>query len=319
MKDYSAQKKEAIRQRYQEALDTFITKVKGDRYIVAAILFGSLAYDDVWEKSDIDLMLICRDDKTRAFYTLVENDIIIHVDVEPRGKFRATIEKTLHGDFMHSIMARSTLLFSTDESINDYYQNAWHVGSKDRELQLLKAISIVVGALTKAEKWLVVKRDPLYSFLWLAYLINNLATIEVLWHYDVPGREVINQALQYNPDFFTSIYTNLIQQPKDEQVIWQALHAIHDYIGQKQDVLFKPIFTCLSKEGGSRSASEIAGHFKPWLPAIVPLMACEWLAEKGVLRQVSAPLRLTEKSTITVNEVAYYYDGSDRYDTDTAE
>ncbi len=38
-------------------------------------------------------------------------------------------------------------------------------------------------------------------------------------------------------------------------------------------------------------------------------LAYEWLADKNILAKVSAPLRLTEKSRVTVDEAAYYYDG----------
>lgn len=320
MEHYDAQKKAAVRQRYQEALDAFITKVKQDRYIVAAILFGSLAYDDVWEQSDIDLALLSRDDKSDdRSYSIVENGINMHVSVGPRGKFKAMVEKSLHGNFIHSIMARSTLIFSTDESIRDYYQNAWHVGGQDREMQLLNAAGNMLGLLTKAEKWLIVKQDPTYSFLYIMYMLKHLASIEVLWNYDVPGREVINQALQYNSTFFTTVYTDLIQQPKDSTLIQQTLRTIHAYLDEKQDTLFKPILTYLSREGGVRSASEIFEHLKQWIEGESAGMACEWLADKGILREISAPLRLTEKSTITVNEAAYYYDGSDSDDAYDAE
>jgi predicted nucleotidyltransferase len=54
--------REAIQQRYEEALATFVARVRQDRQILAAILFGSLSYDEVWERSDIDLWLIARDD-----------------------------------------------------------------------------------------------------------------------------------------------------------------------------------------------------------------------------------------------------------------
>src|SRR5258708_35412882 len=98
-------------------------------------------------------------------------------------------------------MTRSTLLFSTDETIQEYYLNVRHMGSKDREMQLLKSASSILPILTKAEKWLVIKKDPTYSFFWLMYLLNGLASIEVFWHGDIPGREVIQQALVYNPTF----------------------------------------------------------------------------------------------------------------------
>src|SRR5713226_5770738 len=37
---------------FNHSLDSFVAKVKRDRYILAAILFGSLSHDTVWRKSD---------------------------------------------------------------------------------------------------------------------------------------------------------------------------------------------------------------------------------------------------------------------------
>src|SRR5690242_19737636 len=34
--------------RFREALESFVEKVRQDRYIIAAILFGSLSHDTVW-------------------------------------------------------------------------------------------------------------------------------------------------------------------------------------------------------------------------------------------------------------------------------
>src|ERR1700730_15643407 len=98
---------------------------------------------------------------------------------------------------------------------------------------MLNAAAYVLPALTKAEKWLLVKKDPTYSFLWLMFLVNNLARIEVLLHNDVAGREVIKQALAYNPAFFNAIYTDLAHRPKDEATMRQAIALIHDYLDEK--------------------------------------------------------------------------------------
>ncbi|MBO0780768.1 MAG: nucleotidyltransferase domain-containing protein [Ktedonobacteraceae bacterium] len=308
---------DAQRFRYEEALRSFVDKVQQDRYIVAAILFGSLAYDDVWEKSDVDILLVSRDDRAaERSYSLVENNINFHVNIGPRGKFKEQIERALQGSFMHSVMARSTLLFSTDETIQEYYQHVHHVGSRDREMQMLNAAARVLPVLTKAEKWLVVKRDPIYSFHWFIFLIDSLATIEVLWHADVPGREVIQQALSYNPDFFKPLYTDLIQRPKDTETMREAIQMVHNYLDERRDVLFKPILRYLTAAGSVRSASEIEEHLRQRTGNGYLALACEWLADKGILRKVSSPLRLTEKSRVTLDEAAYYYDGGDIHHAD---
>jgi len=314
MSNWDDTRKAAVRQRYEEALESFVARVKQDRYIVAAILFGSLAYDDVWEKSDIDMLLIVRDDKADdRFYTLVENGISIHTNLVTRSKFKATFERALQGTWAQSVLARSTLLFSTDETLQAYYENVRHVGSRDREMQMLTALNPVLSLLTKAEKWLVVKNDPIYSFLYMMNLITFLANVEVLWHADVPGREVIQQAITYNPEFFIPLYTDLAQQPKDAEVMRQAIQKIYGYIEEKQEVLFRPILNYLSEAGSVRSSTEIGEYFQKRLGSGITLI-CEWLAERGVIQKVATPLRLTEKSRVTMDETAYYYDGGDSND-----
>ena len=47
-----------MRQRYEAALERLIAQVKQDATILAAVLLGSLSHDVVWEKSDIDLVLV---------------------------------------------------------------------------------------------------------------------------------------------------------------------------------------------------------------------------------------------------------------------
>jgi len=313
---------EDIRRVYQAALASFVEKVQQDRYVVAAILYGSLAYDDVWEKSDIDIVLVGRDDKPYREYAIVEHGIVFHVNYEPRRSFKAVIERELQGTITHSIMTKSTLLFSTDDRITEYYQNVQrHVGEQDRSYQLLNATAQVLPVLTKAEKWLYVKKDVLYSYLWLMRSIEALARIEVLLHGDVASREVIQQALAYNPDFFTAVYSNLAQQPKDEEVIAQAIQRITTYIEEKIDILFAPILDYLVEEGGVRSTTEIYEHLHKKVQAAgadLLGIACEWLARKNIIQQVTMPVRLTEKSHITLDEAAYYYDGEDSHATNNS-
>ena len=62
-----------LQQTFIQALDALVDQVKEDRSILAAILCGSLSYDTVWARSDIDLVLVTIDDRTleltdRALY-----------------------------------------------------------------------------------------------------------------------------------------------------------------------------------------------------------------------------------------------------------
>jgi uncharacterized protein len=49
------------RARYDEAIASLLAKLQQDRYVLAVVLYGSLAYDVVWDKSDIDLCIITQE------------------------------------------------------------------------------------------------------------------------------------------------------------------------------------------------------------------------------------------------------------------
>jgi RNA polymerase sigma factor (sigma-70 family) len=297
---------------YNEALDSLVAKLKLDRYILAALLYGSLSHDQVWEKSDIDLLLIGREEKKpwKAF-CLVENGVNIHASLVPRSKFKAMIEGSLQGGISHSSFSKSTLLFSHDETIRSWYENVQHVGERDKELQLLKASTSLVYTLAKAEKWFYVKNDLDYTCLWILYCVNWLATIETLLHNEVVAREVIHQALRHNPAFFNAVYTELLHGQKDAPAIEAALRRINDYLDAQLYTVFRPILQYLAEEGGIRSTTDLDAYFGPKVQSDSLGLAYEWLADRGVIRKVSSPVLLTEKSRVFVDEAAYYYDGGD--------
>src|SRR5581483_12020161 len=236
-----------IQARYRAALDAFVAKVRQDGYIIAAILAGSLSHDQVWQKSDIDILLIGRSEKVpERFYYLVEDGINIHATLISRSVFRRQLEGALQSSFWHSYFSKSTLLFSTDDTIGEYYTNVKRLGAGDRELQLLRAASDALPVLTKAEKWLYVKRDPAYSFLWLMFMVSSLAKVEVIGAGEIAGREVVQQAMQHNPAFFRAIYFDLIAQPVDAAAVGRALALVNSYLEARIPVLFKPILEYLA-------------------------------------------------------------------------
>ena len=62
-------------------------------------------------------------------------------------------------------------------------------------MQILHWTTELLYTITKAEKWLCVKCDVEYSFLWLMYSVTSLSKIETLLHNRVTSREVIQQRL----------------------------------------------------------------------------------------------------------------------------
>lgn len=298
---------------FNEALDSFLAKIKQDRYVVAAILFGSLSHDKVWRKSDIDLVLVGREERIPLKdFSLIENGINIHATLVARSKFKQLVEGQLQSSFTSSWFAGSTLLFSRDETIREYYQDAQRIGGSDIRMQLLRHGQNLLHTFAKAEKWFYVRQDLTYSFLWIMYSINHLAHIEVIRKGEVTSREVIQQALIHNPDLFNALYFDLIHQNKDEKAIGTALSQIDLYLEKNLALLFQPILHYLEEQGGIRTTSDLDSYFKKQAQVSSLAYVYEWLADKGILQKVPSPIRLTEKSRVELEEAAYYYDGPAR-------
>ncbi len=312
---------DAIEAQYREAANALVEKVQKDPYILAAIVGGSFSYAQVWEKSDLDVELIGRDAirPTQSFFSFVENGVNIHASITPRNTFKQMIESAQQGSFMHSYFSHSTLLFSRDASIEEWYdKNADrnNIGERDKQLQVLSVVAGTLPSLLYAEKQFYVNRDYLTAFLSILDAVDGLARIEVLLNNQIPAREVIQPALEYNPDFFSHVYTVLINCEKNEAVIQDALDAINGYLDERQ-FIFQPILDYLEEQKTPRTGTELNADLgrphgkseeEPEFNEESLDLVCQWLTWKGIIRQVATPLNLTVKSQIAVEEPAYYYD-----------
>ena len=150
---------EEIQKRYESALASLIEKIEKDRTVLAAILFGSLSYDEVWKNSDIDMWIIMEDGQKKGSVTLCENDVNIHAQLIPRSTFKRRIEGDLTGGWLDFTFSKSTLLFTKDDSVSQWYKNINHIGTRDQAFQLMRNASSLMGSLNKAKKYFHLKQD----------------------------------------------------------------------------------------------------------------------------------------------------------------
>lgn len=301
----------SIEQRFTAALTTVIEQVKADRSILAAVLCGSLSHDTVWAKSDIDLVLVTVDDKQvpAGDKSLYADGVNIHALLIPRTEFRKTIEGSARNSFIHSFLAKGRLLYTHDPTIAALCETLSGIGERDTERQLLNAAIHVLGPLYKARKWFLTRGDLEYTALWILYAATPLARIEIVGRRLLADREVIPQALALNPAFFSTVYTGLLNSKKTPGTVEAALDAAEQYLSTRAATLFAPIVEYLREAGEARGASEIEDHFKRTLNVEGVTIACEYLADEGLIGKASTTVRLTKKSNVDVQELAFFDSG----------
>ena len=300
--------KSSTRQAFAEALETLVEQIKLDRSILAVILCGSLSHDTVWEKSDIDLGLVTIDDKKIASsqVALYANGINVHAFLLSRSSFRQTVGGTLHNSFMHSLLAKGRLLYSHDSTITDLCERLQDLGERDTKIQILNAATMALPSLYKAHKWFLTRGDLDYTALWILYAATPLARIEILSRRLLADREVLPQALQLNPEFFKTVYVDILNAKDGQEspgrpgmpstAIWRSGQA----------TLFGPVLEHLREVGEARSCTEIDDYFTKNLGVSSASMACEYLADQRLIGKASTAVQLTKRSNITIQELAFY-------------
>ena len=301
----------SIQKRFTEALDALVEQVKEDRSILAAILCGSLSYDVVWAKSDIDLVLVTIDDKKveRSDRALNAGGVNVHAFLMPRAEFRKTVEGAVRNSFMHSLLAKGRLLYTHDETIADLCARLREIGERDTQVQLLRAAAGALLPIHKARKWFLTRGDLDYTALWILYAATPLARIEVLGARLLADREVIPQAMKLNPALFQTIYAGMLNGKKTRKSVQAALDAIDAYLARRAAALFRPLLDHLREVGEARSATEIEAHFKRNFDVEGVTTACEYLADQGLIGKVSTSVQLTRRSNVTVEELAFVHIG----------
>ncbi len=305
-----------IREKFEEALDFFIEEIKKDQTFSAALLFGSLVKGIVWEKSDIDLVLITKDQKTPYHdYWLMDNDINIQVSVMTRNAFIRSQQRALQGSGTHHVLTTSKVLFSEDPTLDEFIESMKQVGKRDFELQILRIVSMVVGDLEKAEKYIHIEDNIVQSYLFVYRLLDNLASIICMLNNEIPGREAVEQAMKFEPELLDQIYTQVVLEKTNKDKLLKILTLVRKFLEKYTTEIFGPVIDYLKKEAMFRSVSDIARHLNDKLQTtwwnIAGLALGNWLVEQGICERVPCPVRLTLRSHEEVNEIGFFYIGDD--------
>ena len=94
-----------------------------------------------------------------------------------------------------------------------------------------------------------------------------------------------------------------------ERFAWDvtaALEAIDRYVAERASCLFAPVLDYLREVREVRSCTEIENHFERNFGISGVTTACEYLADQGLIGKAATATRLTRKSNIDVQELAFF-------------
>jgi len=304
---------------FEAALNQFVARIAEDRYVLAVVLVGSLSTETIWHRESLALWIIEADGVSRRlpsdgkderlFRILVENGINIHAEVIPRSRFKQMVEGASRTAFSCNFFAQRQIVYSTDPSIQSWFNKANSIAIKDQERELLTFSTWTIHAHRHARKRLDVKGDLELAMQDTLGAAHSVAHTEIIRQGQVWEQDVIYRAIAGDPALFQTIYLDVLARRKNRRVLRAALDAIEGYLDQHYRAHLKPLLGYLKKQNRVVPLSEVSDHFAssqlyPWHLE----SACEWLERKGLLQKLSAPFKLTKRSLERVEEPAYFLD-----------
>jgi uncharacterized protein len=294
-----------LKEWFNAAVDSFVSKVKDDPNVIAVIVCGSLAYDVVWEKSDIDMTVVVRDQTLKnTSYSIIEDGILINVALVVRSDFKRWLEKSIGGSFSQSYFSKGKIVYTTDDSLYEYYEEMKAIGRDDIALSAFYLGCELVGIYEKCQKWLIARKDPLYAQYFLLKAAETIARMELCLNGEPSSRESIQKALKLNPEVITPFYQDAMSHHFSEEEVAKAIEKIDRYLEQRLDILKRPVIEFMSDEQ-IKTSTLISKHFHAESHFIIGIF--DYLAEKGVIEKVSQTIRITPKSKLAVEEIGFLY------------
>jgi len=299
--------------RYAAALEHLVERAKADATLIGLYVCGSSVRGDLWEHSDIDAIFVSSDEGRRwQPYSLVEDGIRVSVEVCSRSHFRQIHERSLRGSALHSIFSTGKLIYTADPTLQDYLDEAGEVGERDHELLRMRTAIDLAGSLHLAEKALIFRADPVTGFRRILHALEHFACLTILDHREPLCRDVVSRAVELDPAA-AELWRRATAASEEIPALIEIHDTLKEHVRDHAETLYKPLLDYLREERTVRTTSEIqrAVGERIGLPDVAHGIgvACDTLAEMGLIERTTMPVRLTRKGRVEFEEAAFFYGG----------
>lgn len=295
----------ALKLRYEKAIDQFIDKIKDDINVIAVIVSGSVAYDVIWEKSDVDMTVIVRDQQLKSDSMSIDEDgITFNVYLLPRSRFKRGMERAIGGSFVQSYLSNGKMIYSTEESLYEYFEDIKQIGEDDIAITALHLAGELISTMHKAQKWMIARKDMMYAQYFLLKAADTIAHMELCIRGIPTSRSAIQKALNLNPEIMKVFYQDPMEHLLTEAELMNGLKQLDHYIEDKMSLFKKPVLEYLSDQE-IKTTTMIAKRFGTESHRIIDVL--DYLVEKGVMEKVSQLIKLTPKSRLSIEEIGFLY------------
>lgn len=300
-----------VQERYENALNSFAEKLKKDPNVTAILVYGSMARNDVWEKSDIDTFVLVRDlNLIQKSFCIEEDGIFFNVEVYKEFDYCRRLERDKGNPWFFSVNSCIRIVYCVNESLKENFLEAGKMGSSDRALTFFNNAAWLLGDIEKIEQWLW-KGNSLYAQRMVIFAAHDYANMLLILQNKPPHRDAVIRVMEYAPDLIAHVYLKPMCTEMKSAQIEEAVVFFNEFLKDNIDLLKQPVIDFMS-DGQVRTITALVKHFNCDSHAIYHIF--EFLVEMEIVCRASELVSLTPKSRKILEEAAYVYTGGTEND-----
>ena len=292
--------------KYQEAFKKMCDEFEKSEVVRGAMVFGSMITGDLWEESDIDIILIL-DEKfkeVKNIYTEA-NKVPVHIKALSKENF-IDINNNLN-ECIQKDLTSSRLIISKDSEIADRFNSLRYIINNDEKKwsliylsQLLKDIKVCKKYISNGEKYT--------AFPVAIRCVDSFSKLFVIDEGYMVNKDAISVCLNLNDKWKDVVKDLFFKEDDKEEAIKNVLKYIDKYIMLNIKKSSSLLLDILRENRKFLSSEEIKNNrvFKDINISMEEIL--NELLKKDIIRKEKRTV-LNFKGTSSIKENVYSYSG----------
>lgn len=288
---------------YQEAYDIALKKFKANSQVLAAIVHGSIVTGDIYEDSDIDFVVITKENgKTENVYSKIKN-ISIHINYVSKEVFLESYNNILKGGTFHKAFFTGKLAFCCDSELKELYLSTKIYCDRDRAVRNIEILCNLLNSIHYLKKYYSNGKTAT-SYQWYIEALQNYSRLLMNMNGYLTDKDILSIAASMNSTV-EYLFKRFIDNTDLKSKIEEIMSYVDNYIVMNIENISAPIIIFLKEKKFPCSVQDIkeSDEFRN-IDADLNLL----LEKLSMLGQVKETTRIysTYGNEYLIDEVVYY-------------
>ena len=245
----------------QNSFEKVVNKLRRNKKVLAAFAFGSIVNGDIWDGSDIDLLVVYLNEFNQIRDLYSESlEVPVHIRFISKDVFIKLCENNSDEEHLNSTLSNSKAVFSKDSQLLLIFNNSRYLSNNDDKRTKLVYLGNTIKDLSLCKKYYQT-HSPYTCFEILVRALGSFSELYLNLNKYAVTKDAFKMVVNINEQF-KSIVDNLFFKKAGDNAITCAIKYITDYIDSNLLISTELLLDVLSENDKPVSSFELVKNPK---------------------------------------------------------